>query len=148
MALYFGDKKVQINSGTPVNGNNESYVDVLVETTITEFKSRTIRTVGQYGLAYQHYLKKIDLESVEIIEKSAFMNDYVLDTLIIRTPKVCELPNNLTMHQNNGYIFWNTPIENGTGFIYVPDDLVNKYKSHTNWCLFSDQIKPISELGE
>ena len=32
------------------------------------------------------------------------------------------------------------------GYIYVPDNLVDSYKSATNWSLFADQIKGISEL--
>ena len=41
-----------------------------------------------------------------------------------------------------------TPIANGTGFIYVPDALVETYKLTTNWTVYASQIKPISELNE
>ena len=44
------------------------------------------------------------------------------------------------------YIFNSTPIGNGTGYIYVPDVLVDSFKSATNWSTYADQIKPISEL--
>lgn len=39
-----------------------------------------------------------------------------------------------------------TPIVNGTGYIYVPDALVDSFKSATNWSNIADQIKGISEL--
>lgn len=39
-----------------------------------------------------------------------------------------------------------TPIENGTGYVYVPDNMVEAYKSATNWSTYADQIKPLSEL--
>ena len=39
-----------------------------------------------------------------------------------------------------------TPIANGTGYIYVPVDLVDTYKSATNWSTYAAQIKGISEL--
>lgn len=39
-----------------------------------------------------------------------------------------------------------TPIADGTGYIYVPDDLVDRYKTATNWSTYADQIKPLSEL--
>lgn len=39
-----------------------------------------------------------------------------------------------------------TPIENGTGYVYVPDNMVEAYKSATNWSAYADQIKPLSEL--
>lgn len=42
--------------------------------------------------------------------------------------------------------FENTPIANGTGYIYVPDDLVESYKTATNWVTYADQIKGLSEL--
>lgn len=34
------------------------------------------------------------------------------------------------------------------GGIYVPDELVDSYKSATNWSAYASQIKPISELEE
>ncbi len=123
------------------------YDERLVEATATEFVNKSVKKVGVYGLGYQHSLKKVDLWSVESIASGAFCNDYALDTLIIRTPKVCVLPN-VSMMTNNAYVFWRTPIEEGTGFIYVPDDLVDSYKTATNWWFVRDQIKPISELRE
>ena len=42
--------------------------------------------------------------------------------------------------------FSNTPIASGTGYIYVPDDLVESFKSATNWSTYADQIKTISEM--
>jgi hypothetical protein len=145
MALYFGNKLVKFNSGNVgrVDANIPTYINKLVEKTITEFKSETIKVVGQYGLGYQGYLKKVDLGSVESIGKSAFFFCSALDTLIIRTPKVCTLPELTPPYY--GYVFWNTPIEAGTGFIYVPDNLVNSYKTATNWCLYASQIKSIEK---
>jgi hypothetical protein len=61
-----------------------------------------------------------------------------LDTLIIHTPSVCTLANT--------NVFDSTPIKSGTGFVYVPDNLVDAYKEATNWSTFANQIKPISEL--
>lgn len=43
--------------------------------------------------------------------------------------------------------FLDTPIAQGAGYVYVPDDLLDSYKSATNWSAIGDQIKPISELG-
>ena len=42
--------------------------------------------------------------------------------------------------------FQGTPIEKGTGYIYVPDELVESIKSATNWSTYASQIKGISEL--
>lgn len=42
----------------------------------------------------------------------------------------------------------NSPIQKGTGYIYVPDSLVDSYKKATNQVVYANQIKPISELPE
>lgn len=39
-----------------------------------------------------------------------------------------------------------TTIEKGTGYVYVPDDMVDTYKSATNWSTYASQIKGMSEL--
>ena len=43
-------------------------------------------------------------------------------------------------------VFYGTPILNNTGYIYVPDSLVNSYKSTSDWPTYA--IKPISELPQ
>lgn len=49
---------------------------------------------------------------------------------------------------NNINAFENTPVANGTGYIYVQDNLVDSYKTATNWSTYADQIKPLSEYVE
>lgn len=44
--------------------------------------------------------------------------------------------------------FKNSGIANGTGYIYVPDSLVEEYKAATNWSNYANQIKPLSEYVE
>lgn len=39
-----------------------------------------------------------------------------------------------------------TTIKKGTGYVYVPDDMVDTYKSATNWSTYASQIKGMSEL--
>ena len=63
-----------------------------------------------------------------------------LTTLIINNPKLFEL--------KATNCFNNSAIANGTGYVYVPDDMVDTYKTATNWLVYADQIKPISELPE
>ncbi len=49
---------------------------------------------------------------------------------------------------SNTGMFQNTPIYNDwqDGTIYVPDNMVETYKTATNWSAYADRIKPISEL--
>lgn len=44
--------------------------------------------------------------------------------------------------------FSNSGISRGTGYIYVPDELVNTYKAASIWSQYASQIKPLSELPE
>lgn len=60
--------------------------------------------------------------------------------------KTIILPNVTSTPTLGSYAFNNTPIKSGTGYIYVPDALVDSFKSATNWSTYADQIKPISEM--
>ena len=98
-------------------------------------------TIINYGVFEYCNLKKIDLNVVEKIEAYAFWNCKLLECVkILNTETVCALANKSA--------FSNTPIENSTGYIYVPDALVNEYKKATNWSVFANQIKPLSEYVE
>lgn len=88
---------------------------------------------------YYSSVQKIDTSSVTSIAVYAFGNAQQLDTLILRNSSVCTLANSTNT-------FTNTKIAAGTGYIYVPDSLVDSYKTATNWVTFANQIKPISEL--
>lgn len=86
-------------------------------------------------------LEKAILPKVYDLYVYAFLNCTALTTVIIGTNRdtVCGL--------KNINAFSNTPIENRTGFIYVPDDLVDAYRTATNWVTYAGQIKGISELN-
>lgn len=50
------------------------------------------------------------------------------------------------LNMSNINMLEGTPIANGTGYVYVPDDMVDTYKSATNWSTYASQIKGMSEL--
>lgn len=58
--------------------------------------------------------------------------------LIIRRNNTIVIPTSDTFLNN-------TPIKDGIGWIYVPSDLVDTYKSATNWSTYADQIVSIDE---
>ena len=95
-----------------------------------------ITRLNYYNTFYGSSIKKLDTSSVEIIGNFAGASN--LETLILRSSTVC------TLTSANG--FSDTKIAAGTGYIYVPDNLVDSYKTATNWVTFANQIKPISEL--
>lgn len=86
---------------------------------------------------------KIDLPllSDSTIGTSCFYNCYDLHTLILGGDTINPL-GNTNAFNNAGR---NTP--NGLS-IYVPDALVEAYKTATNWTAHASKIKPISELEE
>ena len=86
-------------------------------------------------------LKKIDLNVVERIADSAFWGCELLECIkILNTETVCVL--------TSKYALFDTKIKSGNGYIYVPDKLLEQYKTATNWSAFANQIKPLSEYVE
>lgn len=73
----------------------------------------------------------IDLPAVTQLDTKAFDNSGV-KTIILRSEVLCNLTN--------------TNAFSSSASVYVPDNLVDSYKSATNWSFKADQIKPISEL--
>ena len=98
-------------------------------------------SISSNMFAYSSLLKRLDFPSVESISGGAFSGCSRLVTLILRkADTVCTL--------ENVSAFSGTSIAKGTGFVYVPDDLVEQYKTANNWSTYASQIKPISELEE
>ena len=96
-------------------------------------------------------LASVELGSIENIQSKTFYNNYSLTAVIIRTTyKVIGLSS--TNAFQNCYHFYGTvnatynPDGLKDGYIYVPDTLVDSYKTATNWVTLADQIKPLSEL--
>lgn len=99
-----------------------------------------VKNLGTECFYGDRSIVNIELPSVTSIAKGAFASATGLETLIIRTSQVCTLVNTSALSS--------TKIANGEGFVYVPNELVDSYKSATNWSTYADQIKGISELEE
>ena len=83
-------------------------------------------------------LKSADFPAATSIDRLAFYGCTLLDTLILRAETVCEW--------TDGQNLAGTKIADGEGYIYVPSDLVDSYKSATGWSTYADQILSIDEL--
>lgn len=80
-----------------------------------------------------------DFANAEIINRGAFNGCINFEQLILRnSSKVARL--NGTQH------FYQTKIESGQGYIYVPDNLVDSYKAAEGWSTYANQIRSIDEL--
>jgi hypothetical protein len=97
-------------------------------------------TINNYAFCACSKLKSIKLKQTSRIAGGCFKDCASLINLTLETNKVCSLG-----YSNS---FDNTPIKSGTGYIYVPDNLVESYKSATNWSAFASQIKGLSELPQ
>ena len=84
-------------------------------------------------------IRTADFAAVTNINRTAFTDCTSLETLIIRTPSVCVI-------SDISVALRGSKIAAGTGYIYVPDNLVDSYKAATNWVVLANQIKPISAL--
>lgn len=130
-----------------ISGENLSY-----------YKNTTIDNIRQFCFAYSSIGVAI-FDSVKTIESSAFQGAALkvfstksnakiygisfsgctnLVAVILSSESICTLVTTTA--------FNNTPILNGTGYIYVPDNLVEQYKVETNWATFANQIKGLSEI--
>lgn len=75
-------------------------------------------------------LSVVKLPTCTTIESQAFENCTGLNSLTIQTDSVC----------NQESAFGGTPIESGTGSIYVPYSLLEDYKAASQWSSYVSQI--------
>ena len=85
-------------------------------------------------------IEKMDFPKLTSIAATAFDQCSTLVTVILRAGQVCTLA--------NVSAFNNTPIKNGTGYVYVPSTLVDSYKSASNWSTYAAQIRAIEDYPE
>lgn len=80
-------------------------------------------------------LATVNLPVVTSIGTQAFYSSGVT-SLTLRSDTICTL--------ENADAFYFTPIEEGTGYIYVPSNLVDSYKAADGWSTYANQIMAIA----
>ena len=138
---------VNFPNATSVGGNAFSSCMSLTTVNLPNATS-----VGMNVLRACYKLTSVNLPNVTSINSAAFENCYSLTKVIIGTNQttVATLANTNAFNKcyhilgttNSSY----NPTGAKDGYIYVPDNLVDSYKSATNWSTYADQIKGISEL--
>ena len=100
---------------------------------------RGITEIGTSAFYGCTSLTVMDLtQNVNMIRDRVFYKCSSLTTLILRrTTSVT------TLYNSNA--FTNTPIADGTGYIYVPSTLLASYKTATNWSTYSAQFRAIED---
>ena len=96
-------------------------------------------------------LTNVDLPKVKSIGAKAFMFCYSLKSVILRSETVCTLSNTSAL-QGCYHILGTVdttynPNGDKDGYIYVPANLVDSYKTATNWSTYASQIRAIDEGG-
>lgn len=82
-------------------------------------------------------LKKVDiLGNITSIDGNAFSSCPLFDTLIVRSNNVCTL---------SSTAFYQTPIDSGAGYIYVPSILIGAYKQALYWGRYPSQFRALED---
>lgn len=105
-------------------------------TALRTVKFDEVRTVRAWCFGYSG-VYRVDLPKVTKIEGSAFYSCTNLSALILRNEDVCTL--------GNYSAFSKSAIANGTGYVYVPKALLDKYKTATNWSVYASQLRTIED---
>lgn len=125
-----------ISAVAPTGGGD---IDALIDGSITDIKS-SAATLKDFAFAYCNQLLTAEFSNVTYVGMGAFGYCIRLSAVIIRSSQIPRIS------MNSGGPFFNSSIASGTGYIYVPDDLVDDYKAAEGWSTYADQIKGISEL--
>lgn len=98
--------------------------------------------ISQNAFFQNENLEIADFGVANKINQASFANCSSLVALILRrTSSICTLG-----VATNG--FTNTPIANGTGYVYVPQALIEEYKVATNWVNYASQFRAIEDYPD
>lgn len=118
-----------LSLGTGALQNNKKLVSIYLP---------LCKTFGTQCLTGCTQIKYLSFPSAELFSQFCFSSCANLIAFVLTGTNVCTL--------SSTTCFNNTPIASGTGYIYVPDDLVEQYKVATNWATYANQIKGRSEI--
>lgn len=100
-------------------------------TKVTDMSSVFRTTVGG-----AKYINISGWTTESLINNSMIFQSPGIEAIVIDSPSVFRLTSNDAFQYNRH------------PSVYVPDNLVDEYKSATNWTTVADQIKPLSELPQ
>ena len=133
-------KSVNLQNVTTIDSNAFGNCVMLTDINISSATS-----IGRNCFDGCYSLTQVNLPSVTNIGNYAFQNCFSLNSLVLGANQVVTIPTTTSYDPFQG-----TLIEKGYGYIYVPDNLVDNYKSseNANWLKYANRIKPISEAVE
>ena len=106
-------------------------------TNLTTINLPNVTSVGDRVFIRCTNLTTINLPNVTSIGAYTFYDCSNLTTVKLCSSTMCSLKDKAS--------FSNTPIQSGTGYIYVPRALIEDYKVATNWTTFANQFRAIED---
>lgn len=144
--------------GSIQGGGGTELADSIIDASITEIRSNADK-VRQYVFYSSIRLIKAYFSAATTVQTRAFQLSGNLQIVCfekaVALQNECLSATGLTALVllggelstiNNANALSSTPIASGTGYIYVPDNLITQYQAATNWSVYSAQIKGLSEL--
>ena len=125
----------------------ESQLDYVGDWCFAKCPIQSVNLPNVTGIGYSSFRDCKSLDRVDVgvkqrktLRKETFKGCSALETCILRADAFLPM--------DNTSAFTGTPIESGTGYIYVPSALVDQYKAATNWTVYADQIRAIEDYSE
>lgn len=91
-----------------------------------------LRSLGTRAISECNNLVRVDFPSLASIGANALRYNEKLAVIILRADKVCSLNSAASI--------------GGSAIVYVPDALIDDYRTAAKWESIADRIKPLSEL--
>ena len=126
---------VDLPAATSVGDNAFQYCKAL-----TSVDLPVATSVGAYAFESCAALTSVDLPAATSVGERTFYSCAKLETLILRSTTRATL--------SGTRVFTSTPIASGTGYIYVPRDLVDSYKAASNWSTYAAQFRAIEDYPD
>lgn len=136
----FGELQVVSDGGYEKGYADASAVmDSFLDGSITEFKNDTIKVLCDAAFFFRTNLKKIDIVASTFSGRT-FYGCSGLEVLILRSKTLIEFRNS---------DFSNSSFRNGSGVVYVPDELMEGYFAQAAYFIRNnEQLRPLSEYVE
>ena len=96
--------------------------------------------IGACAFEYDHALQRVNIPMCDLIEDNAFGDCTSLTELDLSKSYYCVL--------SNEDCFYNSPIANGNGYIYVHNSVLSQFQNATNWSRYADCFVGVGEESE
>lgn len=110
-------------------------------------------SIGTGTFLENRSLEKVSIPKCEYIGTLAFANCSSLKELYLLSESVCELSEGSYQQYGPSTVFYDTPIVNSSflgyyGSIYVLPSMVDVYKAHSCWSIYSERITAFIDTEE